>query len=933
MVFRILSGARVAGVLLIATLWFGSQACAQTCTGLCLQQTTCPGIETTSISGTVYAPNGTDPLPNVLVYVPNAPVAALPAGVSCELAGETVSGSPLVSTTTARDGSFTLTDMPVGANIPLVIQAGKWRRQVSIANVASCTNTAISASQSTLPRNQSEGDIPQTAVVTGSVDAAECVLRKIGIDDTEFTDPSGTGRINFYLGTGTGVGNGGAQISPSTPNEIELWHVQAILNKYDLVMFPCQGGPYTETASAEQNLLNYVNAGGRVFATHYSYAWFYNYSPFSDTADWAVDPEDNNTFADDPGTGIINTTFPKGNELAQWLQGIGASTTFGQIPISTLRHDFTGVVAPSTLWLSDEDAAPPAGQGTVPMQYTFNTPVNVSAANQCGRVVFNDYHVEDAENNPTNGMTFPEECAPGPMTPQEKLLEFTLFDLSNFLAPDIPPTIFAGFVNNPSTFTMGDASDTITINVSNTSTETDASATLKATVSLSPLLTPLTMQGVGGSTGWTCNVGTLTCARSTGLNKGASDSIAVTVSVGSVDLSATGAVADVVISDGGLASSASGTETILVQAQSGTTTTASNASATFSSSSQSVPFQATVTSSGGTVNTGTVTFSVLGPPVGSPVTSGTVTNGVASANFTLPGGTSASTYTIVANYSGGGGFLSSSNSLHLLTISPAATTTAAASQTVNYGASAQNVTLAATVSSSAGVVNEGTVSFVVSQNSTTLCSGTSATVSNGAASATCAVPGGTEGVFNISATYNPGTDYTASSDSSQTLTIVVDNTLWIGNSNNTSVSFSAAGIQGATEKSGGTGMAIDSSGNVWSLNSNSVAEFDNLAKIANTYTDGGLSSPTSLAIDGAEQVWITNASNSISVFASSGSPISTAAYSGGQLNAPSGVAIDISGNVWIANSGGSSVTKVLGAAVPTVPLATGVVNGTPATEP
>jgi hypothetical protein len=195
------------------------------------------------------------------------------------------------------------------------------------------------------------------------------------------------------------------------------------------------------------------------------------------------------------------------------------------------------------------------------------------------------------------------------------------------------------------------------------------------------------------------------------------------------------------------------------------------------------------------------------------------------------------------------------------------------------------------------------------------------------------VPGGTEGVFNISATYNPGTDYTASSDSSQTLTIVVDNTLWIGNSNNTSVSFSAAGIQGATEKSGGTGMAIDSSGNVWSLNSNSVAEFDNLAKIANTYTDGGLSSPTSLAIDGAEQVWITNASNSISVFASSGSPISTAAYSGGQLNAPSGVAIDISGNVWIANSGGSSVTKVLGAAVPTVPLATGVVNGTPATEP
>jgi streptogramin lyase len=113
----------------------------------------------------------------------------------------------------------------------------------------------------------------------------------------------------------------------------------------------------------------------------------------------------------------------------------------------------------------------------------------------------------------------------------------------------------------------------------------------------------------------------------------------------------------------------------------------------------------------------------------------------------------------------------------------------------------------------------------------------------------------------------------------------------------------------------------------------SVAEFNSLGTTTNTYSNGGLSTPTSLTIDGANQVWITNSNNSISVFASSGSPISTAAYAGDELDAPSSVAIDISGNVWIANSGGNSVTKVLGAAVPTVPLAMGVVNGTPATEP
>jgi len=114
---------------------------------------------------------------------------------------------------------------------------------------------------------------------------------------------------------------------------------------------------------------------------------------------------------------------------------------------------------------------------------------------------------------------------------------------------------------------------------------------------------------------------------------------------------------------------------------------------------------------------------------------------------------------------------------------------------------------------------------------------------------------------------------------------------------------------------------------------NSVAAFNSLSATTNTYNNGGLSSPTSLAIDGASQVWITNANNSISVFGSSGSPVSSTAHAGDQLNAPSNIAIDISGNVWIANHGSNSITKVLGAAAPTIPLATGVANSAPGTEP
>jgi hypothetical protein len=168
-----------------------------TCTNLCLQQVTCSGSATTKITGTVYAPNGVDPLPNAIVYVPNGAVTPFTPSVSCDNCAQ-ASGSPLVGTTTAVDGTFTLTNMPAGNNIPLVFQIGRWRRQVTIPTVTSCATTAVSPSLTRLPRNKSEGDIPRQAFVTGYRDALECVLRKIGVDDSEFTNAIGNGRIHLY---------------------------------------------------------------------------------------------------------------------------------------------------------------------------------------------------------------------------------------------------------------------------------------------------------------------------------------------------------------------------------------------------------------------------------------------------------------------------------------------------------------------------------------------------------------------------------------------------------------------------------------------------------------------------------------------------------------------------------------------------------------
>jgi len=86
-----------------------------------------------------------------------------------------------------------------------------------------------------------------------------------------------------------------------------------------------------------------------------------------------------------------------------------------------------------------------------------------------------------------------------------------------------------------------------------------------------------------------------------------------------------------------------------------TTTSVSNATAVFSPADQSVILSATVTSVPGTVDEGTVTFTVkdaINTVIGTPVV-GSVDDGVATASYTLPGGTTPQALTITGEFSGG----------------------------------------------------------------------------------------------------------------------------------------------------------------------------------------------------------------------------------------------------------------------------------------
>lgn len=400
---------------------------AKFCKNLQCKQVECEAGIKTTVSGVIYDPAGKVPLYNVLVYVPNASVKPFSSGATCDKCGS-VSGEPLVTALTNTKGEFVLENVPVGTDIPLVIQIGKWRRQVTIAGVTACGNTRlVDANVTRLPRNQSEGDIPQMALTTGGADALECLLRKIGLDDAEFTNESGKGRIHLYQGVGGGTLDGGVSLAQP------FWSDVNNLKKYDILLLSCEGSEYgnTKPTAALQALLDYTSLGGRVFASHFHYYWFERgIAPFPTVATW-----NHSTWPPSPHTFNIDMTFPKGAALAEWLVNTGGSTTLGQLSISEGRNDVSSVNnTTSQRWI----------YGTFPgvtesVQYlTFNTPVNVDAGDQCGRVVFSDLHVGSGDQP---GRQFPTGCATVDLTPQQKALEFMLFDLSSCVQSDnIPPT-------------------------------------------------------------------------------------------------------------------------------------------------------------------------------------------------------------------------------------------------------------------------------------------------------------------------------------------------------------------------------------------------------------------------------------------------------------------------------------------------------------
>ncbi len=391
----------------------------------------------TSISGVVYDPAGQRPVYRAVVYAPTAPLDPITPGVSCDRCGTKLSGAPVAMAISDAAGRFKLEGIPPGSDVPVVIQIGKWRRKVTIPTVTACADTPITDVNLTrLPRTQAEGNIPKIAVSTGTADALECFIRKLGIADSEFTTDAGSGRVNLFAGgqpAPTASGQGATSFSAGLggaafPDATGLWGNPAKLMSYDIMLLSCEGSQYATTkAPFVGNIKAFADAGGRIVAGHLQFYWLRNGpAPWPSTATYlgaGVTPPS-------PLTGSVNSTFPGGAALADWLLGVGASTTRGTLDFFGAELSVSGVNPPTQAWITQ-------GNPTATTLLTFNTPVEAAAQDQCGRVTFADMHMKSViasqngkdTSDPTR--PFPTGCLATVLSPQEQALAFLFFDVGS----------------------------------------------------------------------------------------------------------------------------------------------------------------------------------------------------------------------------------------------------------------------------------------------------------------------------------------------------------------------------------------------------------------------------------------------------------------------------------------------------------------------
>lgn len=392
----------------------------------------CPGGTSTTLSGRVVAPNGIDPIPFALVYVP-AQLTPFPDGAACDVCSDTT-GSALVSTVTAVDGTFTLgpvptrADQPPGESIQLVAQKGRFRKVENVTIDQPCGANGSTDDVYALPgKNQGDDTIPNIAVVTGDYDVMECVLRELGLESGSFDLYNG---IKSFVGGTPGVAGQFNQLLDDLDR----------MKQYNIIFINCSDNEFESqltNASVRSNIDAYVSAGGRLYVTDWSYDYIEQISSLAPVIDFAPtqsgdSPETRNQAAVGKG-GIQTDAAVLDDGMASWLAAVEDVT--GDEIISDagkvhIEHFLGGWAMQLDVPQTDETKVwlegPVSGgglSGVRPLTTTYDH-------QECGRVLYSSYHTAGGRRFAPDD-PFPSYCGTQRLSPQERVLLYLILHVAD----------------------------------------------------------------------------------------------------------------------------------------------------------------------------------------------------------------------------------------------------------------------------------------------------------------------------------------------------------------------------------------------------------------------------------------------------------------------------------------------------------------------
>lgn len=338
------------------------------------------------VKGKVYAPNGTLPMSNALVYLASEKPGAIPDGAYCDECVKLPEGTFAVS---AADGAFEIaTQLPKG-KVYVVVQKGQFRR-VRELTIEDAGGIDVDKADTTLPgrSDPSKDD-----------DAPKMVVLK---DDTDF-DPideslSKLGITQFDV-----------------KQDRSLLEDEAALMKYHIVFIPCgsEDDPKVTSGTAKANLQKFVEAGGKLYVTDWSYEFVRQ--PFPGYLGWEGETATIGSAATGNEWDAPATAVDQG--LQDWLAATGDATF-------TVEGNWTTITSVNTVPGKDEKGA---DVDVTPKVWVTaqkggaTRPTTVSFADQCGRVLFSTYHTEGALGGIGGGGSG--------LTAQEKALLYVLLEV------------------------------------------------------------------------------------------------------------------------------------------------------------------------------------------------------------------------------------------------------------------------------------------------------------------------------------------------------------------------------------------------------------------------------------------------------------------------------------------------------------------------